>query len=130
MFPAHSDNLRWLFTPRFKVAGPRHGGEISVELVVSFREQIAIRIGEGAGKFGHQLIEFCSCLTSCRSTMEHDREREIAKRLTVTQGAQAIAKILDVSLLGLIDQHIARVSLARVVAHPRHKPCLPWNLQK
>ena len=41
----------------------RQGGEISVELVVGFREQIAIRIGEDAGKLGHQLIEFRSCLT-------------------------------------------------------------------
>src|SRR5271155_3901272 len=42
----------------------RHGGEIRVELVVGFSEQVAIRIGEDAGKLGHQLIEFCPCLTS------------------------------------------------------------------
>ena len=36
----------------------RHGGEIGVELVVGLREQIAVRVGEDAGKLGHELIEF------------------------------------------------------------------------
>src|SRR6202050_431548 len=38
----------------------RHGGEISVQLVIGFREQIAVRVGEDASKLGHKLIEFCS----------------------------------------------------------------------
>ena len=41
----------------------RQGREISVELVVGFSEQIAIGVGEDAGKLSHQLIEFRSCLT-------------------------------------------------------------------
>src|SRR5438309_11871123 len=41
----------------------RQGREISVELVVGLREQIAIRIGEDAGKLSHQLIEFRFCRT-------------------------------------------------------------------
>jgi hypothetical protein len=43
------------------VAG--NGGEISIELVVGFREQIAVGVGEDASKLSHQLIEFRSCLT-------------------------------------------------------------------
>src|SRR5271166_3995444 len=38
----------------------RYGGEISVQLVVGFREQIAVRVGEDASKLGHELIEFRS----------------------------------------------------------------------
>ena len=53
--------------------------------------------------------------------IQHNREREIAKRLTVTQGAQAIAKIFNVGLLGFVHQHIARVRLRGVVAHLRDK---------
>ena len=34
------------------------GGEISVELVVGFGEQIAIGVGEDAGELAHKLIEF------------------------------------------------------------------------
>src|SRR5580704_16088689 len=41
----------------------RNGGEISVELVVGFRKQIAIRVGEDAGKLSHLLIEFRFCRT-------------------------------------------------------------------
>ena len=44
--------------------------------------------------------------------------------MTVAQGAQAIAKILNVGLLGLVHQHIARVRLRGVVAHLRDKPRL------
>src|ERR1700690_2649994 len=36
----------------------RHSGEISVQLVVGFRKQIAVRVGEDASKLGHELIEF------------------------------------------------------------------------
>ena len=38
----------------------RHSGEVSVQLVVGFREQIAVRVGENASKFRHKLIEFRS----------------------------------------------------------------------
>src|SRR5258708_4063962 len=38
----------------------RHGGEVSVQLVVGFRKQIAVRVGEDASKFRHELIEFSS----------------------------------------------------------------------
>src|SRR5208283_3194933 len=38
----------------------RHGGEISIQLVVGFRKQIAVRVGEDASKFRHELIEFRS----------------------------------------------------------------------
>src|SRR5882724_12334749 len=38
----------------------RHSGEISVQLVVGFRKQIAVRVGEDASKLGHELIEFRS----------------------------------------------------------------------
>ena len=44
--------------------------------------------------------------------------------MTVTQGTQAIAKIFNVGLLGLVHQHIARVRLRGVVAHLGDKPCL------
>src|SRR5579863_8631088 len=38
----------------------RHSGEISVQLVVGFRKQIAVGVGEDASKLGHELIEFRS----------------------------------------------------------------------
>src|ERR1700689_3156155 len=38
----------------------RYGGEISVQLVVGFRKQIAVRVGEDASKFRPELIEFRS----------------------------------------------------------------------
>src|SRR5258706_6139706 len=38
----------------------RQSGEVSVQLVVGFREQIAVRVGAEASKFGRQLIEFRS----------------------------------------------------------------------
>src|SRR5580658_11024469 len=38
----------------------RHSGEVSVQLVVGFRKQIAVGVGEDASKFGHKLIEFRS----------------------------------------------------------------------
>jgi hypothetical protein len=46
--------------------------------------------------------------------IKRNREREIAKRLTVTQDAQAITKIFNVGLLGLIHQHIERIRLSGV----------------
>src|ERR1700722_905075 len=36
----------------------RHSCEISVQLVVGFRKQIAVRVVEDASKLGHELIEF------------------------------------------------------------------------
>ena len=36
----------------------RYGGEIGIQLVVGFRKQIAVRVGEDASKLGHKLIEF------------------------------------------------------------------------
>src|ERR1700722_18259531 len=38
----------------------RYSGEISVQLVVGFRKQIAVRIGKDTSKFRHELIEFRS----------------------------------------------------------------------
>ena len=38
----------------------RHSGEVSVQLVVGFNKQIAVRVGEDASKFPHELIEFRS----------------------------------------------------------------------
>src|SRR5208282_3571243 len=38
----------------------RHSGEIRVQLVVGFRKQIAVRVGEDASKFRRELIEFRS----------------------------------------------------------------------
>ena len=49
-------------------------------------------------------------------------KREIAKQLTVTESAQAIAKILNVGLLGFVHQHIAWVRLGGVVAHLGDEP--------
>jgi len=40
------------------VAG--HGGEVCVQLVVGFRKQIAVRVGEDASELSHELIEFRS----------------------------------------------------------------------
>src|SRR5208337_315366 len=39
---------------------PWHGGEIGIQLVVGFRKQIAVRVGEDASELSHELIEFCS----------------------------------------------------------------------
>src|ERR1019366_9698948 len=76
---------------------PRYGGEIGVELVVRFRKQIAIRVGEDASEIGPELLQF-----GFRTAVQHNREREIAQRLAVTQGAQAVAKVLNVGLLRLV----------------------------
>src|SRR5580700_10612194 len=35
----------------------RHGGEIGIQLVVGFRKQIAVCVGEHASKFRYALIE-------------------------------------------------------------------------
>src|ERR1700688_2851701 len=40
------------------VAG--QGGEVCVQLVVGFRKQIAVRVGEDASELSHELIEFRS----------------------------------------------------------------------
>src|ERR1035438_3844485 len=40
------------------VAG--HGGEVCVQLVVGFRKQIAVRVGEDASELSHEVIEFRS----------------------------------------------------------------------
>src|SRR5208337_2041864 len=96
----------------------RHSGEISVELVVGFRKQIAVGVGEDSSKFGSELIEF-----HARAAIEHNREREIAKRLTVTESAQAIAKIFDVRLLRFVHEHVTWVRLCGIVAHLGDKPC-------
>ena len=96
------------------VAG--HRGEVGVELVVGLDEEIAVGIGEDASELAHELVKL-----GLRLPIQNDREREIAQRLAVAQSTQAVAQILDVGLLRLIDQHIARVCLGRVVAHLRHK---------
>src|SRR5580658_7277035 len=38
----------------------RHSGEIGVQLVVGFRKQITVRVGEDASKLRDELIEFRS----------------------------------------------------------------------
>ncbi len=38
----------------------RYGGEICVQLVVGFRKQIAVRVGEDASKLSNESIEFRS----------------------------------------------------------------------
>src|SRR5579862_2691116 len=38
----------------------RHSGEVSVQLVVGFHKQIAVRVGEDASELSNELIEFCS----------------------------------------------------------------------
>src|SRR5207245_8132627 len=55
----------------------RNGGEIGVQLVVSFRKQIAVRVGEDASELGYELIEFRS-----RPAIQDNRQREITKGLT------------------------------------------------
>ena len=42
-----------------------------------------------------------------------------AQRLTVTESPQAIAKILDVGLFGLVHEHVTWVRLRGIVAHLR-----------
>ena len=96
------------------VAG--HGGEVSVELVVGLRKQAAVGVGEDASELGPELLQF-----GFGAAVEHNRQREVAERLTVAQSTQAVAKVLDVGLLRLVHQHIARVRLRRVVAHLRDK---------
>ena len=49
--------------------------------------------------------------------MRDNREREVTKRLSLAEGTKAVSEVFDVGLLGLINQDIARVGLARVVAH-------------
>ena len=89
-------------------------GKVGIELVVGFRKEIAVRIGEDAGELADQLIQL-----RFRVAIENDGQREVAQRLTVAQCPQAIAEILDVRLLRLIDQHIAGIGLGRVVADLR-----------
>ncbi|MGC2367180.1 MAG: hypothetical protein WA555_19395 [Candidatus Sulfotelmatobacter sp.] len=43
--------------------------------------------------------------------------------MTVTESAKAIAKILNVGLLGLVHEHVAWVRLRGIVAHLGDKPC-------
>ena len=38
----------------------RYGGEIGVQLVISLRKKIAVRVGEDASELGYKLIEFRS----------------------------------------------------------------------
>jgi hypothetical protein len=38
----------------------RHSGEICVQLVIGFRKQIAVCVGEDASKLAHESIKFCS----------------------------------------------------------------------
>jgi hypothetical protein len=38
----------------------RHSSEISIQLVVGFCKQIAVRVGEDASKLGHELIDIRS----------------------------------------------------------------------
>ena len=71
-----------------------NGGEVGIELVVGFGEQIAVSVSEDAGELCNERIKFGS-----RVSIEHDCQREVAQRLAVTQGAQAIAQIFNVSLL-------------------------------
>src|SRR5208282_2087622 len=99
------------------VAG--HGGEVCVELVVGFRKQIAIRVGEEASELGPELLQ-----VDFRTAVQHNRQREVAQRLAVTQGAQAVAKILNVGLFGFVHQHITRVRIRGIVAHLGDKPGL------
>src|ERR1700761_2975908 len=51
--------------------------------------------------------------------IEQDREGEIAKRLPLSENAEAVSEILDVRLLGLVNEHVARIRLSSVVAHLR-----------
>src|SRR5208282_2611806 len=69
----------------------RHDGEIGVELIVGFRKQAAVAVGKDARKLGSKLLQF-----GFRAAVEDNRQRELAQRLTVAQGAQAIAKVLNV----------------------------------
>jgi len=55
--------------------------------------------------------------------LQHNGEREISQRLPVTKSAQAIAKIFDVGLFGLVHEHVAWVRLRSIVAHLGDKPC-------
>ena len=96
------------------VAG--HRGEVGVELVVGLDEEIAVGVGEDAGELSHELVKLGLCLP-----IQNNREREIAQRLAVAQSTQTVAQILDVGLLRLVYQYIARVRLRRIVTHLRHK---------
>jgi hypothetical protein len=57
-----------------------------------------------------------------RLTVQHDCQREVAQRLTVTQSSKTIAKVLDVSLLRFVYQHVARVRLRGVTTHLGDEP--------
>src|SRR5258705_4305753 len=53
--------------------------------------------------------------------MDDDGQGELAERLAVAESPQTIAKIFDVGLLRLIDQHITRIGFDRVVAQLRNE---------
>src|SRR5580704_9703782 len=69
-------------------------GEQGIQLVVRLDIKIAVRIGKHAGKFSDQPVRFVAV-----SAIDDDRQGELPQRLTITQGSQAIAKILDIRLL-------------------------------
>ncbi len=56
--------------------------------------------------------------------MKNDGERELPEGLAVAKSPQAVAEILDIGLLRLIDQNISRIRLRRVIAHLRYEASL------
>src|ERR1035438_3060095 len=89
------------------VAG--NGGEVRIELVVGLDEEIAVRVGEYTGELADDLVSLALC-----SRIHNDGEREVPKRLPVTQDTEAIAKVLDVGLFRFVYQYVARIGLCGV----------------
>ncbi len=96
------------------VAGNR--GEVGVELVVGFENRLPSALVKTPVNSPTSWSKF-----RLSSAVQNNGEREVAERLAVAQGAQAVAEVLDVGLLRFVDQHIARIRLRRVVAHLRDK---------
>src|ERR1700722_11042748 len=66
----------------------RYGGEVRVELVGGFGEQVAIGIRKDADELGPGVIEFNS-----RMSVQNNGERKPAERFPVAQSTQAVAKV-------------------------------------
>src|ERR1035438_10482865 len=53
--------------------------------------------------------------------IQHNSQREIAQRLTVTKDAQTVARILNIRLFRFIDQNITWIGLRGVVTQLRNE---------
>src|SRR5271170_7954663 len=72
---------------------PRHRREEGIELVVGFGEEIPVGIGEDAGELADQAID-----NGLFAVVENNGQREVAQRLTIAQGTEAVTQVFNVGL--------------------------------